>query len=175
MRFALIVLILGFLTGCEKNKVTPVVEKNPSNFKVIPDQESWNSKIVFTNAGKPRAILYAKHLQVFETKNLTLLFGIKIFFFNEKGKQTSVLTAKRGKVDEKTKDMFAYDSVVARNDSGFTLRTDFLKWNNKTRKISTDRFVTIDNNKEHIEGFGFDADEDLKNYVIRKVTYVESK
>ncbi len=175
MKYPLVLLILLIFTGCGERKVSPIVEKNSAVQKALPDQESWNTKVVFTRAGKVRAVLFANHLRLFEKKNLTLLDGVKLEFFNEKHRRTSVLTSKRGKVNESTKNMFAYDSVVARNDSGFVLRTDFLEWKNKAQKIVTDRFVTIDNKNEHIEGFGFEADEDLKNYVIHKVTYETQK
>jgi len=171
MKTIFAVALSVLLISCNQTKVTPVIDKGLSIQKVIPDEESWNSKVVFSRDGITRAILFARHLQFFESKNLTLLEKIKILFFNEQGKQTSVLTARRGKVDEKTKNMFAYDSVVAKNDSGFVLKTSSLEWRNNEQKIITDKFVTIDNNKEHIEGFGFEADEDLKNYVIHKVTY----
>jgi len=44
------------------------------------------------------------------------------------------LTSIRGKVDDVTKNMFAIDSVVAKNDSGVVLRTNELMWRNKDQR-----------------------------------------
>ena len=118
-----------------------------------------------------RAVLYAKHLMVYEKKRLTLIDGVKINFYGRDGKKTSTLTSKRGKVDDATKDMFAIDSVVAVNDSGVVLKTQELVWKNKNKKITTDKFVTIDDKTEHIEGYGMEANDDLSNYTIYNVTY----
>ncbi|WP_157867476.1 hypothetical protein [Melioribacter roseus] len=68
-------------------------------------------------------------------------------------------------------DMFAYDSVVAVNDSGTVLKTSELMWRNSDRKILTDKFVSIKSKDEIIEGYGFLSDQQMTNYVIFKITY----
>jgi LPS export ABC transporter protein LptC len=158
------------ISSCSENKIKPVVNSALDETS-IPTQESWDSKIIFTEEGLLRAILYTDHLMVFEDKGETLLENVKIDFYNKKGKIESVLTSKRGRVDDRTKDMFAIDSVVAVSDSGVTLRTDELEWVNKTKKIKTDRFVRIESEEEIIEGYGFESDQFLRNYEIYEITY----
>ncbi len=170
MKKLFVLLILFSLFSCGEEKVQPFVNSQISGSE-IPDQESWNSKIIFSRDGRLRAVLYAKHLMVYEKKRLTLIDGVKINFYGRDGKKTSTLTSKRGKVDDATKDMFAIDSVVAVNDSGVVLKTQELVWKNKTKKITTDKFVTIDDKTEHIEGYGMEANDDLSNYTIYNVTY----
>ena len=98
--------------------------------------------------------------------------GVKVEFFNSLELKTTTLTSKRGRVDEKTNDLFAIDSVVALNDSGIVVKTDELKWRNKDKKIVSDKYVTIDSPDEHIEGYGFESDQHLRNYVIYNITYI---
>ena len=98
--------------------------------------------------------------------------GLKVEFFNSLEMKTTTLTAKRGRVDERTNDLFAIDSVVAVNDSGIVVKTDELMWRNKDKKIVSDKFVTIDSPIEHIEGYGFESDQHLRNYVIYNITYI---
>ncbi len=171
-------LLFGFLTilllACGEKKVQPSVNNQISSDE-IPDQESWDSKIIFSEKGTLKAILFADHLRVFENKKVTLIDGVKIFFYDKQGKKTSVLTSKRGRVNDVTKDMYAIDSVVAVNDSGVVLKTEELVWKNKIKKITTDKFVTIDDKDEHIEGYGMEADDDLSNYTIFNVTYQARK
>ena len=160
------------MINCTGKDVKPKVD---SSFIVeeLPAQESWNSTIFFTDSGKTQAILYAGHLQVFSNRKETILKdGVKVEFFNSLEQKTTTLTSKRGRVDEKTNDFFAIDSVVAVNDSGIVVSTDELQWRNNDKKIISDKFVTIDSPDEHIEGYGFESDQHLRNYVIYNITYI---
>ena len=67
------------------------------------------------------------------------------------------------------------DSVVAVNDSGVVVRTDEMVWRDKDRKITSDKFVTITSPKEQIEGYGFESDQHLLNYVIYNITYITTR
>ncbi len=167
--FVSIILLLVF-SSCGENKIKPTT--NPElNDTQIPAQQSWDSKIIFTEKGVLKAILYSKHMRVYERKRETLIDDMKVDFYNPIGERTSVLTSKKGRVDDLTKNMFAIDSVVTVSDSGVTLRTDELMWENKTQKIKTDRFIRIESPNEIIEGYGFESDQHLQNYTIRNITY----
>lgn len=172
MKFLILVPFLFLYVGCDSKEVKPHIDASIIGDE-LPAQESWNSTVFFTDSGKTRAILYAGHLQVFNMNKETILDeGVKVEFFNNKEQKTTTLTSKRGRVDEKTNDLYAIDSVVAVNDSGIVVRTDELKWRNKDKKIVSDKFVTIDSPDEHIEGYGFESDQHLRNYVIYNITYI---
>lgn len=159
--------------SCSEEKIQPSVDKTNIQGE-IPSNESWNSKIMFTDEGKMKAVLFTDHLKMFEMQRITLLDGVKINFYNTDQKNTSWLTSLRGKVDDVTKNMFAFDSVVAKNDSGTVLKTSELMWRQSDQRILTDKFVTITSPKEIIQGFGFESDQHLNNYVIYNVTYSAS-
>jgi len=172
MKNLFLMLLPLFLISCTGKDVKPKVD---SSFVVeeLPAQESWNSTVFFTDSGKTRAILYAGHLQLFNTRKETILDdGVKVEFFNQFEQRTTTLTSKRGRVDERTNDLFAIDSVVAVNDSGIVVRTEELKWRDRDKKIVSDKFVTIESPDEHIEGYGFESDQHLRNYVIYNITYI---
>jgi len=174
MKYFLIIILPLLLIRCTGKDVKPHVD---SSFVVeeLPAQESWNSTVFFTDSGKTRAILTAGHLQVFNTRKETILNdGVKVDFFNSQEIKTTTLTSKRGRVDETTNDLFAIDSVVAVNDSGIVVKTEELKWRNSDKKIVSDKFVTINSPDEHIEGYGFESDQHLRNYVIYNITYITS-
>ena len=69
-----------------------------------------------------------------------------------------------------TKDVEVYDSVKLVSDDGSVLTTNKLYWVNKTQKIKSDDYVHIVTKTDDIRGFGFEADQNLKNYVIYKVS-----
>jgi hypothetical protein len=64
---------------------------------------------------------------------------------------------------------------VVVNDSGVTITTSELMWRNKDRKIVSDKFVTILSPKEKIQGYGFESDQSLRNYVIYNITYISRR
>jgi LPS export ABC transporter protein LptC len=163
-------LLLLMLSFCSEEKIEPQSD-NSADVAEMPSQESWNSEVTFTDEGKIQAVLFSDHLEMYDTKKVTLLQKIKINFYGRDQKISSMLTAKRGRVNDLTKDMYAIDSVVAVNDSGTVLRTEELMWRNKDKKIVTDKFVTINSPKENIQGYGFESDEHLNNYVIHNITY----
>jgi LPS export ABC transporter protein LptC len=166
------IVIWLFIYGCTKEKVEPTVNVQLTA-EEIPDQESWNSTIFFTDSGRTRAILNAGHLRVFSNIKETLLdSNIRVDFYNNEEILTTTLTSKRGRVDEKTNNLYAIDSVVAVNDSGIVISSDEMIWRNKDRKIVSDKYVTIVSPKEKIEGYGFESDQNLRNYIIYNITYI---
>ncbi|MFO7446651.1 MAG: LPS export ABC transporter periplasmic protein LptC [Ignavibacteriaceae bacterium] len=167
-------LFLFFIifAGCESERVKPLVDIS-LNVEELPAQESWNSTITFSDSGKTKAVLVTGHLRVFEHSRETLLdSSLKVDFYNPEEIKTTTLTSKRGRVNDATRDLYAIDNVVAVNDSGITLKTDELMWRNNDKKIVSDKFVTILTPKEKIEGYGFESDQGLRNYVIYNITYV---
>jgi LPS export ABC transporter protein LptC len=166
------IIIWLFIYGCTKEKVEPTVNVQLTA-EEIPDQESWNSTIFFTDSGRTRAILIAGHLRVFSRNKETLLdSNIRVEFYNNEEIHTTTLTAKRGRVDELTNNLYAIDSVVAVNDSGIVITSDEMMWRNKDRKIVSEKYVTIVSPKEKIEGYGFESDQNLRNYIIYNITYI---
>ncbi len=171
MRIVLFAIVLFALTqSCTEEKIQPQLDKSIKQSE-IPSHESWKSKIMFTEEGKVKAVLYTDHLRKFENRKITLLETVTIDFYDKDQKKTSKLSSDSGKVDDITKDMYAYKNVVAKNDSGVVLRTSELMWRNNDQKIITDKFVSITSPKEIIEGYGLESDQSLKNYVIFNVTY----
>jgi len=167
------IILLTLFYACNEKKLKPQIDNSVSS-EDLPDQQSKNATITFTENGKIKAILYSDEIRVLGDKNEKQLDGVMIEFFNDDEVKTSTLTSKKGKIDERTQDMYAIDSVVAVSDSGVTLTTDELIWKNKTQKIVTDKFVKIISQDEIIEGYGFESDQNLQNYTIFDITYVTS-
>ncbi len=171
MKLLPFLLIFLLVISCDEEKIKPSIDDSFQSER-LPAQESWNSTVFFTDSGKTKAILYAGHLKVFEdTKETMMDDGVKVDFFNAQEIKSTTLTSKKGRVDETTNNLYAIDSVVAVNDSGVVLKTEEIVWRNKDRRIFTDKFVTIESPDEIIQGYGFESDQQLKNYVIYNITY----
>jgi LPS export ABC transporter protein LptC len=170
VRFLSCLLVALVLVACSEEKIKPAVaadniDQNP------PSQESWNAKIVFTDSGRVTGVLHAGHIAMYAMRKFTLLdSGITVDFYDQQQHHTSVLTARRGRVNDLNHDFEAHQNVVVVSDSGTVLRTEDLYWNNKVQKINTPSFVDIVSPTEHIQGHGFESDQTLKRYTIFKVT-----
>jgi len=171
LSFLKILFLFLFITlvfySCEEKLEPPKTDLKTGE---VPDQESWNSDVVFSDSGNVRAILYAHHISVYNDKGYTLIDSGATVDFYKHGEKVSTLTGKRGKVLDATKDIEIYDSVVVVNKEGNILKTDKLFWNNKLQRVSSDAFVRIKTPKENIQGIGFESDQNLKDYTIFKVT-----
>jgi LPS export ABC transporter protein LptC len=162
------VLLLLLLTGCEEKLRPSVVPVNPIN---MPSQESWRSTVTFSDSARVKAIVWAGHIASYRNERMTVLDdSVHVDFYNELGEHTSLLTSRRGRVNDATEDFEALENVVVLSDSGTTLRTEKLLWTNADRKVRTDAFVDITSPTERIMGQGMVSDQGLKHYTIFKVT-----
>lgn len=167
--FGLAVLVIG----CRSQEQESVAPPNYDG----PDQEGWNSRITVTSNGRVAAVLQYSHMEKY-SKRREVKFdgGIVVDFYNTEGLHTSNLVAKRGLLHEETNDVEAIENVVAVSDSGITLFTERLRWDNARQKIISNEFVTIttaDNDTLH--GHGFQSDQNLKNWSILKPSGVTQK
>lgn len=175
MRIYLSLIVLLTFYGCQQERVQPSVISNVQLEK-LPSQESWHSKITFTDSGRTKAVMYAGHIRVYYDTQETLIdTSVKVDFYDENQIHTSTLTSKRGRVDDATQNLWARDSVVVVSDSGVTITTSELMWRNKDRKIVSDKFVTILSPKEKIQGYGFESDQGLRFYTIFNITYTSRR
>jgi LPS export ABC transporter protein LptC len=156
------------LAGCEEKIKPSVMLMSQAD---LPSQESWNSTVTFSDSAKVKAVVWSGHIASYSYQQYTLLEdSLHVDFFNEQEQHTSLLTARKGRVDDRTHDFEAYENVVVVSDSGTVLKTERLFWTNATRRIHTNAFVDITSRTEHIMGQGMESDQALKNYKILRVT-----
>ncbi|CUS98863.1 LPS export ABC transporter protein LptC [Candidatus Kryptobacter tengchongensis] len=168
IKFIILLTTVFLFISCEE-KLKPSIVQLPH--QQIPSQESWNATIIFSDSGKVRAVLKANHIMVFQTQDVTILNqGFRVDFYDETGKHTSYLIADSGRVIEKTKNLEAYGNIIAVSDEGTKVETSRLFWDNERNKIRSDAFVKVTSPNEVLQGYGFEADQDLKNYVVYKVS-----
>lgn len=132
-----------------------------------PDQESWDATLTITNDGRKVGVVKASHYEKFSKKNKTYISeGLQADFFNEKGQHTSVLTSDGGEVNDVKQDMVAYGHVKVVSDSGVTLYSDTLHWDNAHQKIISKIPVMIVSKDDTLYGDTFISDPTLENYEI---------
>ena len=169
----ILVLLFGLLhlAGCKH--LDENTGSGPGTTEELPDQESWNSRIILSDRGTIVAIMMAGHVKQFEKKRTAEIdSGLTVDFFDKDGRHSSVLTADRGTYTQKNRDMTASGNVVVISDAGDTLRTEELKWNNDQRKILAEGRVRISNAQGVQTGIGLESSADLKDWTLKEVTGV---
>lgn len=140
-----------------------------SETEVIPEQESWNSEITLTSSGKKIALVRSGHMAQFSKQKLILLDDkVEIDFYDSEENHMSLLKAEFGEINERTKNLKATGNVIVVSDSGETLYTEELFWNNKLQKIISEVDVMITIGSDTLYGIGFESDAGLDNWTIKE-------
>ena len=87
--------------------------------------------------------------------------GVSVDFFGPEGAITSQLDARYGLRLENKNEVIVRDSVVWQSVEGEKIESEELIWDERQRKIYTNKFVVITRPDEIIYGHGFEADQDF--------------
>ncbi len=159
-----------FIFACNNTELNKIGETRDG----LPDAESWNATITLTNKGSKRAVIKSGHLQKYQQRQYILLDQkVDADFFNEKEIYTSNLKSEIAEIDESKDFLIAMGNVVVVSDSGVSLFTDTLSWDNVEEKVFTDdRVVFITEQNDTLYGIGFKSDIELNNWEIMQPTGV---
>ncbi len=171
-----IVMFCLVLAACHRESNIPQQKQALENMVQMPNHTSWNFSMVFMDSSRTKTKLSAKLARVYEQRQETLLdTNVVVEFMNENSKRVAMLTADSARVDDKTRNMFAYGKVKVVSDSTHTtMTTTLLMWNNQTQKLTTTEKVHIVSPSEIIDGTGMESDQYLKNYKIFKVSGIKN-
>lgn len=169
-----VIIIISFFISCN----TPVVNENQYEELVEhPDHESWDVRITITNAGIKRAYIEADYLEQYNDKHfISLEKNVKIDFYDADEKRISNLSADKAEINERTNFLRAINNVIVESDSGVTLFTDTLSWDNVRELIFTDDSVMITTeSNDTLYGIGFESDVNMERWKILKPRGVTSR
>ena len=162
--------LLIFLFACQSNEL----QKSGQTRQGRPDAESWDAVITLTNKGAKRGVIRSGHLEKYNDKEFILLDqNVDADFFNEEEVFTTNLKSLVAEIDEEEDFLVAIGNVVVVTDSGVTLFTDTLSWDNQKEKVFTsDSVIFITEKKDTLYGIGFESDIELNNWKILQPTGV---
>lgn len=177
IEFWIIVFFFIFsILSCTKNEEAKKIVPAQEYLLEMPDQVAKNIQVDFIDTSFLKARLWAKVAKVFYSRKETLLRdSIRVEFFSKStGKRISILTADSARIDDATKDMYAFGRVIVVSDTPKTiLKTTHLQWKNKEQKIYSSEFIEVIRPEEEIRGYGFESDLSLTHYKIFNVSGVK--
>lgn len=95
--------------------------------------------------------------------------GVKIEKYDARMNVVSSITAQYAKNFTSDDRWEAKNNVVAINLKGDTLKTEFLVWDTRKKKIYSDQFVKIIQKDQIYTGIGFESDQDFSSYHIKNL------
>ncbi len=131
-----------------------------------------NVRAIYSDKGIVKAQLKApvmKHTDDPKNAFTELPSGLILLFYGEAMNVQSTLTANYGISYDKTDEMIARNNVIVISENGDKLESEELIWSQKTQKIRSDKFVKITTSDEVIFGDGFESNQDISNYKIKKI------
>jgi len=162
-------LVAASAVGCHKD--TP---STTSGEEVrVPDQEARDFTLTESMEGRKSWTLWATYAAMYNDKNLVDARTVRIDFFDKEGKKNSSLTADQGIVFQRTNDLEARGKVHVTTESGVTLETDSLRWQNARGKIVSDAFVRVTRNGDVVTGYGFESDATLEHFHLAREVRAE--
>ncbi len=175
-RFVPALLALFALTGCARqgDAIPPGVE-----LEALPDQETWDVALSLSVDGRPRALVRASYLARFERADSTFArFGpaapddtarvaVQVY---DAGQPTATVEADRLLYLDQERRFVAEGRVVVETETGKTLRSETLTWDETDRSLRTDGFVQITTPTERLQGYRLVADEGLETYTLARIT-----
>ncbi|MBK7130887.1 MAG: LPS export ABC transporter periplasmic protein LptC [Crocinitomicaceae bacterium] len=166
------VLLISFLmlSSCENDleNVKLVTATDES-----PDQVVNNVHSIYSDRGDVRFEIIATRMEVFSNPEKKTVFknGFQANFFKSKDSLEATLTADYAEMMDESNSLFARSKVILTNfDKKQTLKTEELYWDQKAKRIRTEKAFEIIGENSYVSGYGMDANETFSDYNTHNVT-----
>jgi LPS export ABC transporter protein LptC len=138
----------------------------------LPDVSGFNIEITYTDSGILKGKIIAPEAYDFNRSDepyTEFPKGIKVLFYDAYGRQESYIQANYAILHKKDQLWEGKGQVLAENPGeGKKLETEQIFWNQKTKRIYSEKFSTITTpNGVSFGENGFEAKEDLTQYRMK--------
>ncbi len=162
MRYIFILLLIA----CSPHDFNSSTGKSTNLYK---DHEIWSPKIVISRGEQVVITSSSEKLTKNNNEDAILSGSVITDFFNESGEHVSVLYSDTTAIDEYNNNFESYGHVTVKSDSGLTLKTNRIIYDNRYRVVtSKDSVMFTTSQLDTIYGVGFESDMDLTNWRIDK-------
>lgn len=136
-----------------------------------PTSIAYDIELYHSDSAIIRTVLKAKKQLEYEDGNIEFPSGIEITFFDKEGNISTTMRADRGYFERKDNIYRGEGDVRVNNiEKEQKLSSEELFWNPNSKKIYTEKFVTVQEKETLFNGTGMEADEGFNEYKLFKVT-----
>ena len=143
---------------------------NSDSTEELIENEIWNPLIILSR--EESRVVVAKAEKLYKSSNdLALLVGnVEIDFFSEEGDHISILYSDSAQINEESNNLHANGNVFIVSDSGYTLTTSKILWDNRYKMIIAEDSVMFTTTEgDTMYGVGFESDMDLDQWRIFRI------
>ena len=162
--------MLSLLLSSCSNDLEKVQEISIQNQASFPVETIKECEIIYSDSAQVKILLNATLMNRYNDEEPYIEFkdGLKVQFFDDKGKKESELNADYAIIDENDL-MLAEKNVIVRNVNGDILETEKLSWDKLKEEIYTKDNVKITTENEVIFGEGLVSNQNFSKYTIEKI------
>ena len=142
---------------------------NNKSSEELKENEIWNPVIILTR--EETKLVKATSKKLYKNINeMALLVGnVMVDFYNDEGDHISILYSDSARIDEQNNNLHANGNVYVVSDSGYTLITSKILWDNRYEMIVAEDSVMFTHPAgDTLYGIGFESDIDLERFKIFK-------
>jgi LPS export ABC transporter protein LptC len=164
MRLALLCLVV-VLAACGEENAPPsgVMAEADS-----ADQRMYGVTQHLDHDGIRRSTIQADTAYLYDARQVTILLGVRAAFYDKNGVETSSLTANRMEYNIRDGSLRAEGDVVLSVSDGRRLTSSALVYDPGRNSLSCDEPFLLTRGAERVEGDGFRADADFRNFVASR-------
>ena len=143
---------------------------NSDTTEELNENEIWNPLIILSR--EEAKIVTAKAEKLYKNSDeMSLLVGnVKVDFFGEEGEHISILYSDSAQINEQSNNLHANGNVYVVSDSGYTLTTNKILWDNRYKMIIAEDSVMFTTTEgDTMYGVGFESDMDLDQWRIFRI------
>lgn len=131
----------------------------------------YDGQIIYSDSANVKLILNSKLINRYsdEREYIEFMDGVRVQFYNVRGKKESEISAQYAILDYKTNLMEAKYNVIVRNNSGDRLESEHLIWDEERAEVYTEEDVKIVTSEEVLYGTGLVSNQDFTKYTIKKI------
>ncbi|MBC8479756.1 MAG: hypothetical protein H8D46_04770 [FCB group bacterium] len=168
-----LILLLFLVLACSPKEIGGLTGKSTDLYK---DHEIFDPVIKISRENRVAISSKAEKLTKNLNDNALLSGNVVTDFFDEFGAHMSVLFSDSATINENSNNFEAFGNVRVESDSGLTLTTARLIWDNRYRLVlSKDSVRFTTRRQDTLYGIGFESDMDLTNWKITKPHGVTSR
>ena len=143
---------------------------NSDSTEELIENEIWNPLIILSR--EESKIVAAKAKKLYKNSDdMALLVGnVEVDFFGEEGDHISILYSDSAQINEQSNNLHANGNVFIVSDSGYTLTTSKILWDNRYKMIIAEDSVMFTTTEgDTMYGVGFESDMDLDQWRIFQI------
>ena len=157
-------LVAALVPGCAREREPAAA---PASAPRVPEQEIVDYRLIQSEEGSRRWTLNSERMRKYADQQDAELDAPRMDFFRD-GVYYSTLTARRGRANLTSKNLFAQGEVVIVTADGKRLETEELHYDNRTGRITNTVFNRFTRGGDVMTGYGLDASPELDYFSLRR-------